>query len=259
MPEIAYLPNPRESVTTFSRVLWPCGCDAGDSSSAMAASLRDGLIAFYKLGESSSPWNDSHTLGLHHNLNSAPAPIAVAGKVGNSLSFTPTGSTKLVDPSRDHFFDFTSTGPFGVTPFEISAWAWQNDNTQDGAIMEAGETYSVGYSGSIGYHFVVQIDVIDQVVVQSNVLPANNTWTFVQAWYIPNVGAWISVNNGAPEFTPVPFSPFNLTWDTGNTRIGLGILSYQAGRIDELGIWKRLNTQDERDFKYNGGTGAGPY
>lgn len=214
-------------------------CRVASGGISPAVTLKTGLVAYYKL--ENLGWSDSSPNARTLSASGVPNPSVVAGKFGNAGGFSPTSSLERVDPA----FSFTNQA------FTVSAWAWQNDRTQDGAINEASEGWSVGFTASTGYHLVIT-DGVSFDVAQSTILPTNGTWSHILAWFEPTVGVSISVNGESPVLFPTATIPQNLT---NIFRVGLGILSYQSGRVDECGVWSRLFTSAEKIWIWNGGAG----
>lgn len=217
-------------------------CQIASSSESPEDTLQSGLAAYLKLdGPVANVWADSSPNGNNFSGSDVPLPVATVGKFGFAALFSPTGQlTKQIGD-----FDFTGGA------FEVSAWAWQNDTTVDGAVCEAGEGWSIGFTAGVGYHFALQDNVATIAVAQSLFLPDPNTWTHVRGFWQPGVGITIVVNNVA-VFEPTVLLP---QFIGSTTRVGLGFLAYQYGRIDEIGFWQRLLTDEERAWLWNGGNG----
>jgi len=85
--------------------------------------------------------------------------------------------------------------------------------------------------------------------------PPLNTWFFVVGWH-DSVAATlnIQVNNGTVNSVARTLTPFQSTgqfhigWNTGTTW-------HLDGRVDAVGLWKRVLTAQERADLYNGGSG----
>ena len=85
--------------------------------------------------------------------------------------------------------------------------------------------------------------------------PSTAAWIFIVAWHDSSANTInIKVNNGTANSASYSSgvnddtSPFVL----GATNTGAGFMD---GRIDQVGVWKRVLTADEQTFLYNNGNG----
>jgi hypothetical protein len=93
------------------------------------------------------------------------------------------------------------------------------------------------------------------VVGNSFGVPNLSQWYFLLAWHdATNDLIWLSVNNATPQSTAWTYGTFN---GTGEFRIGgdQGGAGLFEGRIDEVAIWSRVLTSDERTALFNAGAG----
>jgi len=193
-------------------------------------------------------WADSSVNQKRMENNGAPEVFLASGKFGLAASFSTDGH--LETPGGDSYYNITDG------PIEVSGWAYQNDNTQSGAVIECGEGWSVGYTGDAeggpGYHMILVNVANDFSVAQSAIRPASQTWSYVEGRYEPGVGVTVGINR-VETFLPTSDHPQFL--NNVSFRLGLGILAYQNGRLSDVGVWRRLLSVEERNWKYNSGLG----
>jgi hypothetical protein len=86
--------------------------------------------------------------------------------------------------------------------------------------------------------------------------PPLSTWFFVVFWHdsIANT-INIQINNWTPNSAAHTTGIFAGTAPFEIGRVDFGSLSYFSGIVDEVGIWKRVLTTDERTALWNAGNG----
>ncbi|KKU57535.1 MAG: hypothetical protein UX80_C0014G0002, partial [Candidatus Amesbacteria bacterium GW2011_GWA2_47_11b] len=83
--------------------------------------------------------------------------------------------------------------------------------------------------------------------------PTTGTWYFVTAWYDATAAtANIQINNGAINTTSSAVTPFDGSGDFNLGRTADNT-NYMDGRLDEVAMWKRVLTADERKRLYEDG------
>ena len=96
------------------------------------------------------------------------------------------------------------------------------------------------------------------VIATASVTGSISTWYFVDVYHDPSTDKiGISINNGA--FATADLSGGGYASDTAKVCLSSNDNATPntpfGGRIDELGIWRRLLTAAERTRLYNGGNG----
>lgn len=217
--------------------------------------LLTSLVAYWKLDESSGTRNDSH--GVNH-LTDNNTVTSVAGKINNAAEFTAANSESL------SILDNAALS-MGDIDFTIAAWIYITDkSTARVAVAKWNNSankreYLLWYNNTNDrFTFSVSNDGTTSTNCNADLLgsPATSTWYFVVAEHDSSANRIrIYVDNGAGN---------EITWSTGvlesdsTFRIGANSQNIQHwnGRIDEVGIWKRLLTSGERTQLYNNGSGT---
>jgi hypothetical protein len=215
--------------------------------------LTDNLIAYWKLDETSGNAADSvgsNTLTDNNTVGTA------AGKVGTCRDFESSSTEFLsITDNADLSFgneDFTITGWIN---FESLGVRW----FPFGKVSGAGATeYYVDYdSSSTRVRFAVGNGSTVGTVSATNLgAPSTATWYFVVAWHDATANTVnIQVNNGTPNSASFSDGCADLG---GGFSIGKGgdFGTYYDGLVDEVGIWGRVLTSDERTALYNSGNGT---
>jgi hypothetical protein len=117
-------------------------------------------------------------------------------------------------------------------------------------------TYDI--SGTVRFHFFVRNAAdSDNASVVANTLgtPATGTWYFIVAWHDSVADTLnISVNDGVVDSQA---HTGGVVDSAADFNIGAYTTSnYHSGRIDQVGLWKRVLTAAERTALYNSGNGA---
>jgi len=213
--------------------------------SSAAVPLITGLAAYWKLEEASGTRVDSVT-GIV--LTDGNTVTSNPGIQGTAAQFTTVNSEYLT------VLD-TTTLRMG-TSFTIAFWCYP-DTASQGNWMVAKFTTSQGYAvylttgqlrctiGSAGGN-------TDAV---STLVPATAAWSFVVAWVDATAGLiWLQLNNGTPQSTALVSAQ---TEGTAAFFIGArsSTQSFFNGRLDEVGMWKRMLTAADRTTLYNAGAG----
>jgi len=229
--------------------------------------LLNGLVAYWKLDETSGQALDSHST---HDSSTVSVTIqGDTGKIGTSYNFVWTSSNYVSIPSHD---DFNFSSGVGVdVPFSVSYWinipaeprAWNGiivRNETGGTNAQWAIEYEHGvhkwtylqlftnasdiiqaYTGydlaGVGWtHFVITYDGLkDYTHVKIYINSELHTT------YDLSVGTYTGMSNTASD-------PISLgRWQTGD---------YLSGNLDEIGVWKnRVLTEAEVSTLYNGGDG----
>jgi hypothetical protein len=211
-------------------------------------SLADGLTAYWKLDELNATDNaaDSHSNNIV--LSQFNSPSQGAGKLGpKSRQFVASSTQRL---STSHSFL-----NFGDSDYSFSLWIWQTEQAATRGILGKDDGGTRQYRLDVDTALGVRWFTFDPGGgVAGQCFPGNVTigsWYHVICWHdaaANQVGAVI--NNGTPA-TAASAAPGinnpNFTLGDGGT-IGNGF-------IDEVGVWNRPLTTQERTDLYNGGAG----
>lgn len=218
-------------------------------------SLLDNLISFWELEEASGTRNDAH--GTNH-LTDNNTVTQVTGKVGSCAHFDVASSEYLSHSSN-------SSLQMGDIAFTICAWV-KLDSNQTGQIVAKDsdaansrdytiQTIDEGGSSKVRWYIT---GGAGPSFVDGTTLLSTNTWYFLVAWHDPIADTvTLQINNGTPDIaTTAGIAP-----DVSSTEFRIGarvyatVEGYFNGLIDQVGIWKRLLTSDERSQLYNSGNG----
>lgn len=97
------------------------------------------------------------------------------------------------------------------------------------------------------------------VQLKWNGTPTTGTWYFIVGWHDPNANTLnIQVNNGTPTTRSHSYGIYDGSLSsTRQIKIGalVGYYQYMDGLMDEVSVWKRVLTADERTWLYNNGNG----
>lgn len=219
--------------------------------------IRDNLAAYWTLGEASGTRNDSH--GANH-LTDVNTVGSVAGKIGTAGQFVRASAERLTIADNAAL----SLGASGLT---VTAWVYLDTkgaatNLVAGKYTATGTTseYVLAHITSDRFIFAVYNTAGTEFRATADTFgaPALATWYFlVGTFTLGTLVATISVNNGAANSaaagsgTPNDTTTlFALGSDAGGTRAF-------DGRIDEVGVWKRVLTSTEITQLYAAGVGLG--
>jgi hypothetical protein len=243
------------SILTLKKGLFLRSGAAAQALNATGVALANDMVAFWKLDEASGQRNDSK--GSNHLTDMNTVTQAV-GKLGNAAQFTAASSECLTVSDNAAL----STGDID---FYICAWAYL-DSKGTNRIIASKDNQVVGEyqlffrNASDRFSFGIwnaARTTFTRVEATTFGSPSLSTWYFVQAWH--NAAAntiHISINNGTADSAGVAFGP-----QDGASSFQLGCVGggtptdFWNGRIDAVGIMKRLATSDERTYLWNDGAG----
>lgn len=223
------------------------------ASARIPSTLLDSLVAYWKLNEASGTRYDS--AGSSH-LTDYNAVASASGRLGNCISFPSSNSNQYVGCADNAALsmgdiDFTIAGWFKKTGVNGQAqiankWDWNLSSRE----------YLLDYNPGTDCRFYVATAGQTQVGVTDVFDPAVGDWTFICGWHDSvNNQLGIQVNGR----TVVTQSHSGGVHD-GSSAFAIGAYSVPANYptdidIDEVGIWKRILTADERALLYNSGAG----
>lgn len=220
-------------------------------------SLLDGLISHWKLDEASGNALDAH--GSNH-LTDVNTVGSAVGKIGNARVFNRANS---------EYFTISDNAELSITgDLTIAGWVrcdqvessndqhwlakWDFDTAQRSYLLRHGGTTK-------RLEFYVSRNGSSSTGVAANNFGAlsNGVWCYVVAWHdATNDQIGICVNNGTPNTVAYSDGIFD-----GNAPFRIGALASSSniymwhGQLDEISIWARVLTGDERTELYNSGNG----
>lgn len=217
------------------------------------STLLNKLVAYWKLEEASGARLDSagaNSLTDNNTVTQNP------GKRGNAAQFTKANSEYLSIASNSALQMGT-----GVR-CSIAGWIYADaDMTAQHFIFTKDDTVNNREYGlyvltnNPAFYASSDGTVSGLLAVNSAVTISVSTWYFVVGWY-DGINLSIQVNNGAIATAAYTGNIFGGTATALIGAVSTGTPSlYWGGRIDELGIWKRVLTAQERAYLYSTGNG----
>lgn len=213
------------------------------------STLLNNLVSYWKLDETTGNRLDSK--GTNH-LTPTNAPVGAAGKIGNGCDF---------DSSSSQYLSHPDLNPLGNEDFTYTFWFKLESLI--------GLNTLIGKDHSSGRHYILQAEETGSVlrftcnlwggqVVASPGPLSLNTWYFAVLWVDKTaMSVNLQVNNGTivsnliSVYTP---PAGNVALDIGRREYP-GFENYFDGLIDEVGLWRRVLTAQERTDLYNSGNG----
>jgi hypothetical protein len=222
-------------------------------------SFGDSLVAVWELEEASSGRNDSFGDNV---LSSANGTSRSAGKVGFAADFERSSSQFLLAdnsvPLQMGDIDFTiaawvklesKAGSMSIVAKDVNSPANSRDYTLDFDFASLMFRFYINGGGAADL-IVSSADVFD---------PALATWFFLVAWHNAAADTLnLQINDG----TPNSHTTNGAVPQTSNAPFYVGARAYFGfedffdGLIDQVMVWKRVLTSDERTALYNGGNGV---
>ncbi len=220
--------------------------------------LRDSMVSWWSLDETSGTRNDSH--GSNH-LTDNNTVLYGTGIYSNAADFERTNSEYL------SITDASQTGLDMTTAVSVSFWMKLEssapvDNNQ-GILSKTARTsggYLLGYrnypSGNDNFYFEAWNGGSNTYAVSGDLNLSTATWYHVVVTY--DTGTLVLYLNGSSQTFTKTGSDTTIT--TNSDPFYLGRLqsdasSYFDGLIDEVGIWSRALTSGEVTTLYNSGNG----
>jgi len=241
----------RVAIPVYATNDWPA------SVSPVSPLLTD-LFAYYKLDELSGDALDAHTNGYNLTDNNT---------VGYNADGIIEGSREFV---RTNTESFSASVPVISGDFTVSVWFYPTDNpvatnrffisrwNQSDSTDRQWRINARNSSGSLFIEIKVsQSDFTVSTLNTSNQFTPNS-WNHVFLYYEDSTKTVYSqLNAGTIDniVLPLPINqPASPPFHIGTIQPPSSTYSY-GGRIDEVAVWSRLLTSDERTEVYNGGSG----
>ncbi len=205
-----------------------------------ASSLLTGLVAYWKLDETSGTRFDS--AGTNHLADNGSVGYGI-GKQGNAAEFDGSNSLDagtLLQPSGNFTFS-----------------CWLNPDTLNGNAVAANWTDSSNRAWAIDtFNGPLRFYVYgpsDSVVLDTGITPSTTAWSLVIVWLDTTANkVYCQINNNATLYE-ANFS--GLLYQAGEFTVGRRANLFYDGLIDEVGLWNRVLTPIERTQLYNGSAG----
>jgi hypothetical protein len=213
--------------------------------------LTDSLVAYWSLDEASGTRVDA--TGRGNDLTPVGTPGSAAGTVGSAVDLSSGNSLSRASGADVSPGNVDFTLAFWVRFDAIPGAADVLGKWAGGGQLE----YDVYLPGPFNHlQFICSTTGSDFPAVAAATfgLLSATTWYFVVAWHDAAANTLnIQVNNGAVDSAPHAGGVFQ-----GSTALLLGGSNFGApmdGRLDEVALWHRVLTSDERTALYNGGAG----
>ena len=226
----------------------------------MASFLLDGRISYWKLNEAAGS----------NRLDSIVATGNDLAEIGGNVTqgsplFTGSINSAQFSGSGPYLRDATPTGlNFGAGSFTIAAWI----NIAATTTLDQGCVCKFQPSGNqrqfalfyfnvnANMRFGVSGDGSNDFSIDDTVTNVFGVTYLVCAWYDGSANTVnIQTDNATINSAAGPASVFGSTAGLDVGRFDVTVDRIWNGRIDEVGIWNRLLTTQEKGDLYNGGAG----
>jgi hypothetical protein len=216
------------------------------------SALRNSLVAYWTLDEASGTRADSAGANTLTDMGSV---TQATGKLGQAAQFSGAAANYL------RIADNAALS-MGDIDFTVAAWVYLDVVTATNVVLSKGN--DAGGTGQTAYTLQILNGQAQFFVgsgsaraqVNSSVTMSVSTWYWVCAWH-DSVGNTIniSVNDGTAVSQAWANGSFDDTFELCLGRYANYNGGLFRGRIDSVGIWKRLLTGAERTSLYNAGAG----
>lgn len=233
-------------VADRGRVMFPIGIHNQKEPST----LLNGLDAWFTFDEASGNILDSSGNGYTHTEQNGVS--RTTGKINGCSTF---------NGSNDWYQRGSSQFPWNCSAdWTIAVWVRPQSSSRMSIITSTQNTH--GFNLECNTTYSPRLNVYAAGWKRVN-LPTNtlsfNTWGCIIAWLdVSGRLAYITHNNGTPSSVSTQVNPNVSTSQSSIGAYNGGQLGYWwNGEIDEMGIWNRILTADERTEYYNSGNGIG--
>lgn len=216
---------------------------------------KTGLVSWWSLDETSGTRNDSH--GTNH-LADSNTVLYGTGKISNAADFEATNSEYLSIADN-------ASLRMGDIDFTVCAWIKAESTAASGIVLskyDYGATqreFQLEVTSGAYAQFIVSNNGTAITFLQWATFPiSTGTWYFMVAWHDATANTInIQVNNGTALSTAHTTGVLNGTSSFAiGSRFNSGTpISFFDGLVDEVSVWKRVLTADERTWLYNSGNG----
>jgi hypothetical protein len=222
------------------------------SAAGGSSSLLTSLVAYWKLDEASGTRNDS--VGANH-LTDNNTVMSTTGKVGDAADLVRANSESL---------SIADNAALSVGDIDFTVGAWVKFNLNGASfpstfhlVSKTGGSADEYWLESDGYNFRFRVYAGGNLYSATEAITVvSGTWYYLVGWHDATANTVnLIVNNGTPTSTSTTGAvPDNSNSSFNIGRYGSGVF-YDDGQVDEVGLWKRLLTSDERTELYNSGNG----
>lgn len=210
--------------------------------------LTTDLVAYWHLDEASGTRYDAistNDLTDHNTVGQN------TGKIDQAAEFEDGNNERLTIADNAALSG-------GDVDFTIAAWVYITTNENDfvlGKFGAAGDReYRIRYidtTGNLIWHVSADCTNFDQIDTNTSI--SLNAWNYVIAWHdATNNEISIQLNNGTVETTAHSGGICDGSEDFSLSTSGTNGID---GRLDEVAVWRRLLTSQERTDLYNNGDG----
>ena len=234
---------------------WTTPAGGGDTlwtRTTAPSSLLSSLVAYWKLEEATGNRTDSHGT---NTLTDMGGVGQATGLLGQAASFA-GGATNYLRIADNAALSM------GDIDFTLAGWFYLANTSGTKVLLSKGN--DAGSAGATAYSIQVvntQIQTLigngsSRVIVTASPTLAATTWYLVCVWHdsVANT-VNISVNNGAAVSSAWSSGCFDDAFELCLGRYANFNGGLWNGRIDSVGIWKRVLTSPERAALYNAGAG----
>jgi hypothetical protein len=224
-----------------------------NSTQTGGGGLMTDLVAYWKLDEASGNRADSvggQTLTDH--------------SVGSSAGKINTYAADFSSTYLDHADSSVLSVPID-SDFTITGWFYARANAYGGIFGKSGVSglgyntdceyviSTVDYNGTnIGLYFNASDGTTVPSATVNNI--TKNAWHFFVAWYDSAAGyLYLQIDNGTPGSAASTHGSFDSTSSLYVGKFGAGF-NYD-GKLENVGLWKRVLDSTERSNLWNGGSG----
>jgi hypothetical protein len=210
------------------------------------------LIAWWSLNEASGTRNDSH--GANHLTDNNTVLFSASGIKSNAADLERDTSESLSIASNANLqmgdIDFTMFG--WVKAETLNDFATIISKRQSVTLPE----YQLYYASGKFSFVTANSSNVGTTITADTPAVSTGTWYFIVAWHNASANTLnIQVNNGTVYTDASPVTPRT---DTFVFQLGAQqspAAGFWDGLIDEVGIYKKVLTSDERTWLYNSGAG----
>jgi|GEM_PF-5418221 len=222
--------------------------------------LTDDLVAYWPLSEVSGTRVD--VTGRDNDLDSFGDPGNSVGKVGNAVQLDPDDQQFLSRSSTEDLelgdIDFTIAGWFKAASFNPVGSFPENGARHLVSKWKSPHEYLVALNADGSLSFLIEDGVSEHGWSTGPGAVSLNVWNYFVVWH-DSVDNAVGIRLNGQEYT-FPYTG-GVNTSSENFTIGrnddvTGGASYFDGLIDEVGVWKRLLTLDERIKLYNDAHGC---
>lgn len=225
--------------------------------------ITDNLISYWELEETNGTRVDAVT-ATGNDLTDTNTVLSNTGKVGTAAQFARVNQECLQRASNTSL-------QMGDIDFSIVCWVYLDSKPSGGYPIIVSKSSTPGPPADDEYllyyyqtadRFIAGIsnDGTTRVEATANNfgIPNLSTWYFLAYLYNATTNILsISVNNGTKDTASQSGGAYASTasFMIGTYSDNSDSAANFDGRIDQVGIWKRLLTDDDLTFLYNGGLG----